>query len=201
MYFRPLCTALIMSSAALALSACATPAYTGPVEVTRFVGDAPETATLGSGSISLVPAPGLEEGLEYGLYQQAVAGELATLGYDVIETGGAQIAQITFTQAVSREDGRGPVSVGGGASTGSYGSGLGLGIGFNLGGGARERLETRLAVSIRDAVSGEALWEGRSSFAASANSDDAEPAIAAHKLAEALFAGFLGESGETVEVE
>jgi len=206
MHFREFCTALIVSSAVVGLSGCATPAYTGPVEVTRFV--APSSAMLGSGSISVAPAPGMEQagltsdGLEYRLYADAVASELAALGYDVVDEGGSQVAQLAFSQSIGREQRRGPVSVGGGAGVGSYGSGGGLGIGINLGGGgSSERLETRLSVSIRPAGPGEALWEGRSRFAATSNSEAADPAVAAQKLADALFQNFPGESGETIEVD
>ena len=45
-----------------------------------------------------------------------------------------------------------------------------------------------------------ALWEGRARFTASANSDYADQRAAAAKLADALFSGFPGRSGETIEV-
>jgi len=205
MHFRNLCTALIVSSAGVGLSGCATPAYTGPVEVTRFVAQAPAQvpAMLGRGSISVLPAPGLDaKALEFGLYEDAVAAELTAIGYSVVEQGADQTAQLAYGQVTLREEGRGPVSVGGGAGVGSWGSGGGIGIGINLGGGgSRERIETRLSVSIRDTDAGEVLWEGRSSFAASANSEASDPVVAAQKLASALFGGFPGESGETIEVE
>lgn len=199
MDFRKVCTALIVGSAGLALSACATPAYTGPVQVTRFVGEAP--AMLGSGSITLVAAPGIDgESLEFGLYETAVARELAGLGYQVVESDGEQIARIDVTQSVASEARRSPVSVGGGASTGSFGSGVGLGIGLNLSGAPRDRIETLLSVSIRPGDGETALWEGRAAFVATDNSEAADPAVAAQKLASGLFADFPGNSGETVEI-
>ena len=45
-----------------------------------------------------------------------------------------------------------------------------------------------------------ALWEGRAHFTATANSDYADQRAAAGKLADALFSGFPGRSGETIEV-
>ena len=54
---------------------------------------------------------------------------------------------------------------------------------------------------IKPAQGGTALWEGRARFAASANSDFAATEAAATKLAEALFGGFPGRSGETIEVQ
>jgi hypothetical protein len=53
---------------------------------------------------------------------------------------------------------------------------------------------------IKPAAGGTALWEGRARFAASTNSDYAESQAAAAKLAAALFGGFPGQSGETIEV-
>ena len=54
---------------------------------------------------------------------------------------------------------------------------------------------------IKPAQGGTALWEGRARFAATANSGFAETQAAATKLADALFGGFPGQSGATIEVE
>lgn len=184
------------------LGGCATPAYVSPVEVTRFVGEAP--AYLAQGTIQVVAAPGLEtDSIEYDLYADAVRRELETLGYRVVLVNGSQVAQLSLDQYVVNEGTRrGPVDVGVGGSTGTYGSGLGIGIGFNLGGGQNaERIARELAVSIREAGGTLNLWEGRAAMTATANSDYAATAVAAPYMAEALFAGFPGESGETIEVE
>ena len=97
---------------------------------------------------------------------------------------------------------RSPVSVGVGGSTGSYGSGVGAGVGIDLGGnGARpSSIDTELRVMIKPSGGGNALWEGRARFTATANSDFADQRAAAGKLADALFDGFPGRSGETIEV-
>ena len=187
---------------ALPLAGCAS-TYVSPVEVTRFVGEAPQQ--LGSGTIAVRAAPGEAGGtLEFSAYQQAVAAELGQLGYRVLERGSAaQVAELRVARAAERPlgGGRSPVNVGVGGSTGSYGSGLGMGIGINLGGRPKEVIDTGVGVIIRDNSSGQALWEGRASFSASANSDYADRQAAAARLADALFAGFPGESGETIEVE
>ncbi len=186
----------------LLLSACAAPAYVSPVEVTRFAAPA---AQLGSGTISLRPAPGTEDGLEFGIYRAAVANELERLGYRVVPDMGAQVALIGLREAViepGRQDG--PVSVGGGGSVGSYGSGVGLGVGINLNslaGPPADRIERLLSVSIRSADAPANLWEGRAAFTASTDSAFAEDAPAASRAAAALFQGFPGNSGETIEVE
>lgn len=186
----------------LFLSACAAPAYVSPVEVTRFAAPA---ASLGQGTISLRAAPGTDEGLEFGLYRAAVATELERLGYRVVPDMGAQVATISVAEAViqpQRESG--PVSVGGGAGVGSYGSGVGLGVGINLNslaGPPPERIERLLAVAIRSADGPANLWEGRASFTATTNSAFAQDAPAASRAAAALFQGFPGTSGETIEIE
>lgn len=190
------------------LAAC-TSTYVSPVEVTRFVGESP--ARLGSGTIAVRPAPGEAGGsLEFSAYEQAVATELGRLGYRVVsepadqsQAGVApQVAEIRVTRLSARSGvDRSPVNVGVGGSTGSYGSGVGLGVGINLGGGRpQEVIETGIGVIIRDNATGAALWEGRASFSTSPNSDYAERRAAATRLAQALFAGFPGESGETIEV-
>ena len=64
-----------------------------------------------------------------------------------------------------------------------------------------QQVETLLAVTIKDRASGQAVWEGRASFAVKASSPLATTQLGAAKLAEALFRGFPGRSGETIEVK
>lgn len=188
--------------AALALAAgCTTPAYVSPVEVTRFSEAAP--GQLGRGAIAVRAAPVEAPGSwEMAAFQQAVAAELQELGYTVTDSA-AQVAEIRVERATARQaiGRRSPVSVGVGGSTGSYGSGVGAGIGINLGGNRpSEQIDTQLHVMIRPAPGGNALWEGRARFSATANSQYADQRAAAGKLADALFSGFPGRSGETIEV-
>jgi hypothetical protein len=186
--------------ALLALSGCVAP--TGPVEVTRF--HAPDLTRLGRGTISVEPAPG-QDGttLEWRSYQSAVARQLTLLGYAEAPAGqGAQVAQVGIARAQFRpERDRGPVSVGIGGSTGSYGSGVGLGIGFDLSGRPGEQVSTRLSVAIRERGAEVPLWEGRADFTVRASSPLAQTQLGAPKLAEALFSGFPGNSGETIAVK
>jgi hypothetical protein len=189
-----------LASAAL-VPACTTPAYVSPVEVTRFTGDAPQL--LGSGVIVVRAAPGQEpDSWDYAAFQTAVAEELRQVGYTVTGDDAPQVAEITVERFVERSGGgRSPVNVGVGGSTGSYGSGVGVGVGINLGGGRpAERIDSELRVMIKPSAGGTALWEGRARFTATANSDFAERQAAAAKLADALFTGFPGHSGETIEV-
>ena len=189
---------------ALALSACTTPVHTGPVEVTRFVQPAAQSQ-LGQGTIFVETAPGTDtDSLALAPYKAAIARELAALGYvETARADAAQVAQIRIDKFRSEggERRRGPVSVGVGGSTGSYGSGVGLGVGINLGGGgSRERLDTQLGVMIRDKASGETFWEGRAQFSVSPNSPFANTDANATAIADALFREFPGNNGETVEV-
>jgi hypothetical protein len=196
--------ALRFTLAALASAAvfagCTTPAYVSPVEVTRFTGDAPQL--LGSGVIAVRAAPGAEhDSWDYTAFQAAVAEELRQIGYTVTGDDAPQVAEISFERYVERSGGRrSPVNVGVGGSTGSYGSGVGVGVGVNLGGRPAERIDSELRVMIKPSAGGTALWEGRARFTATANSDFAERQAAAAKLADALFTGFPGQSGETIEV-
>ena len=187
----------------LALAACSTTRPAGPIEVTRFV-DADARAKLGNARLFVEKAPGSpEQGLALTPFKAAVARELAAYGYAESARGSAgQTASISVERSMIDSDGRrGPVSVGAGGSTGSYGGGVGLGIGINLGGGSDKRVVTRMEVRLRDASSGEVLWEGRARLDAPAKSPLAQGEPAADALAEALFRGFPGKNGETIEVE
>lgn len=192
--FAALCLAL------MPLAGCVAP--TGPVEVTRF--HVPDVSALGKGAITVEPAPGMDgASIEWRTYQMAVQRQLTLLGYGDAAAGtGAQVAELRFTRSTYQPDrSSSPVSVGVGGSTGSYGSGVGLGIGINLSPKPAAQVESMLGVVIKDRASGQALWEGRASFTVRASSPLAETTLSAGKMAEALFQGFPGQSGETITVK
>jgi hypothetical protein len=185
-----------------ALSGCVAPV--GPVEVTRF--HVPEITSATRGLIAVEAAPGTDgAGLEFRSYAAAVARQLTLLGYREQAAGTSaspQIALVRLERQTWRPDRRrSPVTVGVGGSTGSYGSGVGMGIGLDLSGPPPEQVETLLGVTIKDRASGKALWEGKASFTVSAKSPLATTQLGAAKLAEALFQGFPGQSGETIQVK
>jgi len=184
-----------------ALSACAAPAYVSPVEVTRFVGQSDKF--LAQGTIAIEPAPGIAaDSLEYGFYSEAVRIALERLGYRVVAQNGSQIAILGFAESTGRAGSqRGPVNVGVGGSTGSYGSGLGVGIGLDLTPRPADEISTFMTIAIRASQGGTNLWEGRAAMTATVNSDFAPSDARAGKLADALFADFPGNSGETVIVQ
>jgi hypothetical protein len=187
-------------AAAMLLTGCTT-TYVSPVEVTRFTGSQPQA--LGSGPIAVragVGAPG--DSLELSVFREAVAKKLHELGYVIIDGDAPQVAEVTVDQMVEQPGyNHSPVSGGVGVGGGSYGSSAGVGIGIDLSPRPTERVHRELRVMIKPADGGTALWEGRARFAASANSAYADTQAAATKLADALFGGFPGQSGETIEVK
>lgn len=199
---RPLalCAAVL---AALLLSGCVAPV--GPVEVRRFhVLDQMPGAT--SARIAVVPAEGFDgQSLEFRAYASAIGRELSGLGYTVVEAADSpeQLAALAYTVQTRRIQGRrSPVNVGVGGGTGGFRSGVGGGVGFNLGGGgASDRIFTQVEVIIQRSADQVRLWEGKAVSEAKPGTPGAETQLAAAKLANALFVGFPGVSGETIEVE
>ena len=193
---------LALAITALALAAlvgCVAPV--GPVQVTRF--HAADVSPLGKGAIAVEPAPGSDgNSLEWQTYSAAVTRQLVLLGYTEARPGsGGQVALVRLSRRTLEPPGSSPVSVGVGGSTGSYGSGVGLGVGINLSPKPAAEVATDLSVSIRDRTSGATLWEGRATFVVSSKSPLATTALGAPKMSQALFAGFPGQSGETIEVK
>ncbi|WP_298168054.1 DUF4136 domain-containing protein [Novosphingobium sp.] len=186
-----------------ALALLATPALAAPVEVTRF--HTPESVTtLGRGAVSVIAAPGMDaSSLETRVWLQAVEAELAALRFGTATPGAADaVAEVRVEREVQRtERQRGPVSVGVGGSTGGWNSGVGLGLGFNLGGGPKARVYTRLVVTIRSRTTGLSLWEGRAENVEREKAKEAAVDLAAPRLAHALFSGFPGTSGATITVK
>lgn len=201
---------LLPISLGLLLAGCVVP--TGPVEVTRYnrvsegvaygkgtytlslSGNARDSDTLSVSSSLAAPylaAP----------YLAAVARELQAIGYTDTKAPSDVIADIVLATNTRTPPKQSPVSVGVGGSTGSYGSGVGLGIGINLGGGPKAQVETTLSVKIRRRTDNLVIWEGSAVQSAAAKSPAAQPGIAASKLAAALFQGFPGTSGETIQVK
>ena len=187
------------------LASCASIPGPSPVEVTRFH-DVSALSEASGRSVFVSDAPSSEEsGLSSSAYKRAVASELNRLGF--AEAGGdaaGLIAEVRLErfQIAAENRRRGPVDVGVGGSTGSYGSGVGLGIGINLGGGGSgERVGTELGVMLKDKSTGKTVWEGRAQFTVSPKSELAAADRNAQIIAEAMFREFPGNNGETIEVE
>jgi hypothetical protein len=200
----------IRSALILALVAASAPALAAErVEVTRFHG-AETLARLGPGPIEVVAAPGLDgASLETRAWLDAVARELSAQGFaQTAGNGAARVAEVRLTRDVvdgGRRRGSGSsVSVGVGSGWGGGwhrggGTHVGVGLGFPVGGSrSSELVESELRVTIREKASGAPLWEGRSNVRTTRREADSHEVVA--RLARALFAGFPGRSGETIEV-
>ena len=200
---RTLASALT-AAAALALSACATSPYTGPVEVTRFVAQDP--AGLGQGPVVVYFPDEISNANAKAAIKAAVENELRALGYTIVaqEGPGIQVAAVRTSRsaiAAAVENNRSPVSVGVGGQTGGFGSGVGMGVGINLGGG-REGPAAMTELSVRitrdDSTT---LWEGRAQMATGVKSPYSQVNASAGALAAALFKDFPGGNGEIVTID
>lgn len=191
-----------LCAATLVLAGCATTPFTGPLEVTRFV--ASEPVGLGQGTIAVAFPDDMSNMVARRAFAAAVGAELAKLGYTVVPEGtpAGQTATIRTTRnpIAAIEDRSGPVSIGIGGQTGSFGSGLGMGVGINLGGGRESAsVMSDLAVRIiRD--DGTTLWEGRAQIATGVKSPYSPVEASARTLAAGLFKDFPGGNGETVTI-
>lgn len=186
----------------LSLSGCVGTAYSGPVEVTRFISQ--ETVGIGQGPIAITFTEEMSNLRAKEAFYDAVAAQLVGLGYAIALDAepGMQTARVTTSRSpLAPASSRGPISVGVGGRTGSFGSGLGVGIGIDLGGNtSRPNALTELSVRISDSA-GNSLWEGRAQQAVSINSPYAEVDASSRALAAALFKDFPGGNGETVTIE
>ncbi|MBX9795839.1 DUF4136 domain-containing protein [Sphingomonas sp.] len=181
------------------LAGCATNA---PVRVTRFHLNTPIERV----GVAALPMPGAgsdSAGLETQFYARAIEQALATQGFATVAPGGTPglLANFKINRTVrSLGVAQAPVSVGIGG--GSFGRGFGGGgsVAFPVG-RAREReaYVTELFVQLKRPT-GEVVWEGRAQSQAEIGSKAANPADVAQKLANALFQGFPGQSGQTISV-
>jgi hypothetical protein len=192
---------LIVIGMAAALAGCATGPSRFPVQATRFHFN----AMTDRGTIAVEPLTGSgTASLEYKTYAAAVQTELLRLGYTSPAPGATPqfLATVSFSRtARPLPPRRSPVSIGlGGGGISGGGVGLGGGVSFPVGGaGAREGIVTELSVRIRQGA--DAVWEGQAQSLTDAGAPDANAAAIAARLARALFTGFPGESGRTIEVQ
>ena len=193
-------------AAGLALAGCATTVPLPPTESVRYH-RGPET--VGRGTVAVQPLAAGPVSLEFETYAAAVRGELARAGYVLAAPGATPQYIAVVSYARSNRAGppkRSPISIGiggGSFSGGRRGGGVGLGggVGFPLGGGGGSTVVvTELSVTIKNRTDQSPVWEGQAQTAADAARAGADASAQATKLAGALFAGFPGESGRTIEV-
>ena len=200
-------TLLLLAAAGTGLAACTTAGGLPPAEAIRYhLGGNVERGTV---SIQPLTGAGAPPSLEYQAYADAVAAELARNGYPAASAGARPqfVAIVGFRRGTELGPPRSsPISIGiggGGFSGGRRGGGVGLGggVGFPLGGGrGREIVVSELSVAIKRNADQSAVWEGNARAAADAKRPEADTPALAQRLATAMFTGFPGESGRTIEV-
>jgi hypothetical protein len=157
--------------------------------VTRFHLGQP----IARGAITLEPLdPRANGSLEYKADEDAVAAQLARLGFTVqpgLRTA-EQVAVVDVQRAVRP-------SYGGGSR---FSIGLGGGS-FGRGGGVGGGVQTMLHVLLKRRSDGTTVWEGRAISEARTGTPEDEPGPLVQRLATALFADFPGVSGRTVRVK
>ena len=198
---------LVLALAGASLTACATGPSLPPTEVLRYHLGEP----LDRGTIAVQPlSGGAPASLEFKAYAAAVQGQLIKVGYNPPAPGTkpllvATVAFTRTTQAGPPKQSPFSIGIGGGGFSGGRGGGgvgLGGGVGIPIGGGGRDAiLVTEMAVTIKRTLDQSPVWEGRAQTFADARKPDATSQIQAEKLASALFAGFPGESGRTIQVK
>lgn len=176
----------------------------GKVEVTRFVGDGDAAARLGQGPVDVTAAPaGTADERERATYEAAVIDQLAGAGYDTAapadDSGQVVELRILHTVAAPAEAPRKPVSGEMAVGVSNRGSSVGMAIDIDLRKPRGALLSTRLEARIRDRASGAVLWEGRADIATRDGDERWSDQAIAARLAAALFSGFPGKSGETIE--
>lgn len=194
----------ILLTAALMVAGCATAPASFPTEVTRYRAD-----EVGRGTIALVPDEGIDNGPEYQAYALAVGDALAKHGYTLVPDGSKSVyvAKIGFHIEARPVRERSPFRIGLGGGTwsgngGGGGVGLGGGVSFPIGRGRdREDALSMLSVKINQRQGDLGVWEGRAQSRAIGVVGNAVADKLAPKLATALFTGFPGESGRTIEVK
>jgi hypothetical protein len=194
----------ILLTVALMMTGCATAPVAFPTEVTRYRVD-----DVGRGTITLIPDDGINNGPEFQAYAAAVADALGKQGYTILPDGSTNsvyVARVGFRSDARPVRERSPFSIGlgGGTWSGNRGGGVGLGggVSFPIGRGRdREDVSSLLSVKINKREGDLGVWEGRAQSRAIGVVGSAEAAKLAPKLASALFTGFPGESGRTIEVK
>lgn len=176
----------------------------GKVEVTRFLAEGAGAAALGHGPITVAAQQSaLTDERERATYEAAVIDRLAHAGYDTATAAGTsgQTVELTIrhVEVTPPEAPRKPVSGEMAVGVSNHGSYQALGLNIDLSKPRKALLSTRLEARIRDKASGAVLWEGRADIATrDGDAKWSDQAIAA-RLADALFAGFPGKNGETIQ--
>lgn len=197
---------LLLSAAALALAGCA--AQIPEARVTRFHLGQP----IAPGEIAVEPRdPSLADELEFRTYARIVQDELSRLGFKVAANAPrSELVAVTDVRRSWRPTGQttgSSMSIGLGTSSGGgWHGGTSVGVGGSISfplGKQTERMDvlTQLSVQLKRRSDSSVVWEGRAESVAHDGTPYANPEAAVTRLAEALFRGFPGKSGEFITVK
>ncbi len=201
-----LITAITATAAALLLVPVAAQAA-NPIKVTRFHLGQP--IAPGTVAVEMAPDATVAPGPEADLYMDAVATAMQAYGFTrAAPSGPADYRAIVHINRDTAELPPAPppvsIGLGGGGGDGGRGGGFGLGGSVAFGVGKRKQralVSTQIAVRITRGISADAIWEGRATQSVEERGKLVQPGVTADKLAKALFKGFPGESGRTINVK
>lgn len=167
----------------------------GEVDVASFHAEGIDPATLGHGPITLGQADQrLADGRVQATFEAAVIDRLAAAGYDTtaaMPEGGQQAElRVVQRQVEPAEGRRKPVSGAMEVGVGTHGTSTAIGIAVDLRKPLGALISTRMELRIRDAASGDVLWEGRATMLTREGEDRWSDDAVARKLAGALFDEF-----------
>ena len=171
----------LLIGTALALTGCAS--QNPESRVTRFHLGQP----IAPGELAVEPRdPTLSKDLEFQAYARIVQAEFSRLGFGAApDLTRSELVAVTEVSRSYRPTGQ---------SSGS--------ISFPIG-KQREKMDvlTRLSVQLKRRSDSTVIWEGRAESVARDGSPNAHPEAAVARLAQAMFQGFPGRSGEIITVK
>jgi hypothetical protein len=185
----------------------------GKVQVQTFLAQTPHAAELGHGPIAITvgPTPAALGGPVIlapdstsgdGLFEAALADQLAHVGYQPGAAGAGQTIEYVVTREIlqppepPRSPVQGSVAVGGGTGGFGYhgrgygGADVGVGIMVDLSKPLGALIATRVEARISDAATHELLWQGHAEVVARENDKRWRPETIAGRLTAALFKTF-----------
>ena len=175
----------------------AAPQVEGKVEVATFLADNIDPASLGQGTIAMVPAAtgaGSESDGSLKVFEAALLDQLARHGYDTQSraTAAAQTAEVRIVRevAVPEEAPHKPVSGEMTMGVSNRGSMMGMAVAVDLSKPRKALMATRLEARIRNAADGTVIWEGRAEMRTRDESKQWTEQRIAEKLAGALLDRF-----------
>ena len=203
---RPLFAKALLIGAAFALAGCA--AQIPESRVTRFHLGQP----IAPGQIAVEPRdPSLSQDLEFQSYARIVQSELSRLGFDSATIlSKSELVAVTEVRRSWRPTGQtsgSSMSIGlGGASGGGWRGGTSVGLGGSISfplGRQKEQMDvlTELSVRLKRRSDSTVIWEGRAESVVRDGTPYANPEASVQRLAQALFQGFPGRSGEIITVK